>query len=174
MQEEGIVVKDVTSPWKMNDRGTAWQKIKPGTVAECFKMHHGGRVNSCISCLVHRHAVAVRDCICRVQQLSVVETSVARFPIADAGPATKASPQCVSQTMKQGNQAITAAHSHQHLLVDYVETPDFDAVIVGVHYGTGRRGGQLAEWTLALALGCRADGKPPTEFITFCRCRPLW
>ena len=29
-QEEGIVVKDTTSPWKMNDRGTAWQKIKPG------------------------------------------------------------------------------------------------------------------------------------------------
>jgi hypothetical protein len=26
------VVKDVTSPWKMNDRGTAWQKIKPGTL----------------------------------------------------------------------------------------------------------------------------------------------
>lgn len=30
MQEEGIVVKDTTSPWRMNDRGTAWQKIKPG------------------------------------------------------------------------------------------------------------------------------------------------
>lgn len=56
------------------------------------------------------------------------------------------------------------------LPADYVETPDIDAVIVGVHYGTGRRGGQLAEWTLGLALGSRADGKPPTEFITFCRC----
>lgn len=54
-------------------------------------------------------------------------------------------------------------------LVDYVETPDIDAVIVGAHYGTGRRGGQLSEWTLGLGLGSRADGKPPTEFITFCR-----
>jgi len=29
-QEEGIVIKDTSSPWKMNDRGFAWQKIKPG------------------------------------------------------------------------------------------------------------------------------------------------
>jgi hypothetical protein len=27
-------VKDVTSPWKMNDRGTAWQKIKPGAAVQ--------------------------------------------------------------------------------------------------------------------------------------------
>ena len=39
LQEEGIVVKDVTSPWKMNDRGTAWQKIKPGIVVRCLKVH---------------------------------------------------------------------------------------------------------------------------------------
>lgn len=71
----------------------------------------------------------------------------------------------------QGHQSVqSAAHASCHPPVDYVETPDIDAVIVGVHYGTGRRGGQLAEWTLGLALGSRADGKPPTEFITFCRC----
>jgi hypothetical protein len=71
----------------------------------------------------------------------------------------------------RAHQSVQSTGDASHPLpVDYVETPDIDAVIVGVHYGTGRRGGQLAEWTLALALGSRADGKPPTEFITFCRC----
>lgn len=40
---------------------------------------------------------------------------------------------------------------------------------LGHRYGTGRRGGQLGEFLLALAKGSRADNKPPTEFITFCK-----
>ncbi len=29
LQEEGIVVKAARSPWRCNDRGNAWLKIKP-------------------------------------------------------------------------------------------------------------------------------------------------
>ena len=29
MQEEGIVVKAANSPWRCNDRGNVWLKIKP-------------------------------------------------------------------------------------------------------------------------------------------------
>ncbi len=29
LQEEGIIVKAADSPWKCNDRGNAWVKIKP-------------------------------------------------------------------------------------------------------------------------------------------------
>ena len=29
LQEEGIVVKAANSPWRCNDRGNAWLKIKP-------------------------------------------------------------------------------------------------------------------------------------------------
>jgi DNA ligase 4 len=120
MQEEGIVVKDLTSPWKMNDRGTAWQKLKPGTVVQCHSM-----------------SAATDSELAHIQLWHQLTCP----PFALTSPCA-----------------------------DYVETPDIDAVIVGVHYGTGRRGGQLAEWTLGLAMGSRADDKPPTEWLTFCRC----
>lgn len=29
LQEEGIIVKAANSPWRCNDRGSAWLKIKP-------------------------------------------------------------------------------------------------------------------------------------------------
>ena len=29
LQEEGIVIKAAHSPWRCNDRGNAWLKIKP-------------------------------------------------------------------------------------------------------------------------------------------------
>ena len=37
------MVKDVTSPWKMNDRGTAWQKIKPGAAVRWRRVHPAHR-----------------------------------------------------------------------------------------------------------------------------------
>lgn len=33
VQEEGIVVKAANSPWRCNDRGNAWLKIKPNYLA---------------------------------------------------------------------------------------------------------------------------------------------
>ena len=32
LQEEGIVVKDLDSPWKTNDRSNSWLKLKPDYV----------------------------------------------------------------------------------------------------------------------------------------------
>jgi hypothetical protein len=33
VQEEGIIVKAANSPWRCNDRGNAWLKIKPDYLA---------------------------------------------------------------------------------------------------------------------------------------------
>ena len=82
LQEEGIIVKALDSPWQMNDRSSAWLKIKS----------------------------------------------------------------------------------------DYVHSNDIDAVIIGAFNGTGRHGGQVTQWLLALAQGpaggCNAT---PSVFLSFCK-----
>ncbi len=79
-QEEGIVVKAADSPWRCNDRGMAWLKIK----------------------------------------------------------------------------------------ADYVHKVEIDAVIIGAKFGTGRRGGAIAEYLLALAEVPQGGTTEPSTFVSFC------
>ena len=82
LQEEGIIIKALDSPWQMNDRSNAWLKIKP----------------------------------------------------------------------------------------DYVHSNDIDAVIIGAFYGTGRHGGLVTQWLLALAEATPGGAKDtPTNFMSFCK-----
>ena len=82
MQEEGIIIKALDSPWQMNDRSNAWLKIKP----------------------------------------------------------------------------------------DYVHSNDIDAVIIGAFYGTGRHGGLVTQWLLALAEAPAGGGQDaPSNFMSFCK-----
>ncbi len=50
---------------------------------------------------------------------------------------------------------------------DYVEVADVDALIIGGLCGTGKHGGQLSEWVLALADS--PMGVDPSRFVSFCR-----
>ncbi|KAK9803302.1 hypothetical protein WJX72_010348 [[Myrmecia] bisecta] len=81
LQEEGIVIKQADSEWKMNDRSNAWLKLKP----------------------------------------------------------------------------------------DYVHNLEIDAVIIGGYYGTGARGGLIAQYLLALAEAPHGGATEPTKFISFCK-----
>lgn len=82
LQEEGIIIKALDSPWQMNDRSNTWLKIKP----------------------------------------------------------------------------------------DYVHSNDIDAVIIGAFYGTGRHGGQVTQWLLALAEAPPGGSQgTPSNFMSFCK-----
>ena len=82
LQEEGIIIKALDSPWQMNDRSNTWLKIKP----------------------------------------------------------------------------------------DYVHSNDIDAVIIGAFYGTGRHGGQVTQWLLALAEAPPGGSRDtPSNFMSFCK-----
>lgn len=82
LQEEGIIIKALDSPWQMNDRSNAWLKIKP----------------------------------------------------------------------------------------DYVHSSDIDAVIIGAFYGTGRNGGLVTQWLLALAEAPPGGSRgTPSNFLSFCK-----
>lgn len=82
LQEEGIIIKALDSPWQMNDRGNAWLKIKP----------------------------------------------------------------------------------------DYVHSNDIDAVIIGAFYGTGRHGGLVTQWLLALGEAPPGGSRDtPSNFMSFCK-----
>lgn len=50
---------------------------------------------------------------------------------------------------------------------DYVHQSEIDAVIIGGHYGTGRRAGIIAEYLLALADGLSEHSH--RSFVSFCR-----
>ncbi|GLI63887.1 hypothetical protein VaNZ11_007004 [Volvox africanus] len=53
---------------------------------------------------------------------------------------------------------------------DYVDSSEFDTVIIGAAWGTGgRRGGRLSEYLLALADTPRLPGAEPSTFVSFCR-----
>jgi DNA ligase-4 len=80
-QEEGIVVKDLSSRWLPNDRSTAWLKFKP----------------------------------------------------------------------------------------EYVHSHEIDALIIGGYYGTGKRGGVVAQYLLAIAVAPASAAAEPTTFISFCK-----
>jgi DNA ligase-4 len=50
---------------------------------------------------------------------------------------------------------------------DYLEQMDLDCLIIGGYNGTGRHGGKVSEYLLALA-----DALPnqnPTRWVSFCR-----
>ena len=55
---------------------------------------------------------------------------------------------------------------------DYVHHAEIDAVVIGAHYGTGRRAGDIAEYLLALADSPRPGQDKPDHFISFCRFIP--
>lgn len=80
LQEEGIVVKAADAPWRCNDRGLSWLKIK----------------------------------------------------------------------------------------ADYVHKVEIDAVIIGAKFGTGRRGGAISEYLLALAEVPQGGATEPSSFVSFC------
>ncbi|DBA75732.1 TPA: hypothetical protein ACH3X1_010149 [Trebouxia sp. C0004] len=53
---------------------------------------------------------------------------------------------------------------------DYVHSNDIDAVIIGAFYGTGRHGGLVTQWLLALAEAPPGGSKgTPTNFMSFCK-----
>ena len=53
---------------------------------------------------------------------------------------------------------------------DYVHSNDIDAVIIGAFYGTGRHGGQVTQWLLALAKGPEGGAcATPSTFLSFCK-----
>ena len=53
---------------------------------------------------------------------------------------------------------------------DYVHSNDIDAVIIGAFYGTGRHGGQVTQWLLALAKGPEGGAaSTPSTFLSFCK-----
>ena len=47
VQEEGIIVKAANSPWRCNDRGNAWLKIKPD-----YLQVRRSNMLCCLSCLI--------------------------------------------------------------------------------------------------------------------------
>eukprot|EP00854_Cymbomonas_tetramitiformis_P010924 gene10924-12923_t len=51
---------------------------------------------------------------------------------------------------------------------DYLPTDDMDCLIVGGYYGTGRRGGTVAQWLLGVAEKPTQYAEP-SKFLTFCR-----
>jgi DNA ligase-4 len=51
---------------------------------------------------------------------------------------------------------------------DYVQNVDIDAVIIGAKFGTGRRGGGVSEYLLALAEAPHGGATEPCTFISFC------
>ena len=53
---------------------------------------------------------------------------------------------------------------------DYVHSNDIDAVIIGAFYGTGRHGGQVTQWLLALAEAPPGGSQDtPSNFMSFCK-----
>ena len=52
---------------------------------------------------------------------------------------------------------------------DYVHHAEVDAIIIGAHYGAGRRAGDIAEYLLALQDQPRPGQDKPDTFISFCR-----
>ena len=52
---------------------------------------------------------------------------------------------------------------------DYLPTEDLDCLVVGGFYGTGSRGGTVAQWILAIADRPTACATEPTQFLTFCK-----
>ncbi|GLC37312.1 hypothetical protein PLESTM_000567400 [Pleodorina starrii] len=53
---------------------------------------------------------------------------------------------------------------------DYVDSGEFDTVVIGAMWGTGgRRGGRLSEYLLALSDTPRVPGAEPSTFVSFCR-----
>ena len=51
---------------------------------------------------------------------------------------------------------------------DYVSNIEIDALIIGAKYGTGRRGGDISEYLLALAEAPGDAVSQPTKFLSFC------
>lgn len=53
---------------------------------------------------------------------------------------------------------------------DYVHSNDIDAVIIGAFYGTGRHGGLVTQWLLALAEAPPGGSRDtPSNFMSFCK-----
>ncbi len=51
---------------------------------------------------------------------------------------------------------------------DYVHKVEIDAVIIGARFGTGRRGGAIAEYLLGLAEVPQGGASEPSIFVSFC------
>lgn len=52
---------------------------------------------------------------------------------------------------------------------DHAFVSEIDAVIIGGFFGTGRRGGDIAEYLLALAERPSIGQSQPSTFISMCR-----
>lgn len=52
---------------------------------------------------------------------------------------------------------------------DHAFVSEIDAVVIGAHFGTGRRRGEIAEYLLALAEKPGLGQTKPSTFISMCR-----
>jgi DNA ligase-4 len=52
---------------------------------------------------------------------------------------------------------------------DYLENLDIDCLVIGGYYGTGKNGGKISEFLLALAEEPPVPTAPPSRWVSFCR-----
>jgi DNA ligase-4 len=53
---------------------------------------------------------------------------------------------------------------------DYLENVEVDCLVIGGYYGTGRNGGQISEYLLALAEEPAVPTAAPSRWVSFTRC----